>query len=288
MTETFSAEWLALREPADAAARATWFADRLADRLADRDRVRITDLGCGTGSLLRWLAPRLPVAQDWTLVDHDRGLLDRAGARLAAWAIGHDGIAHRGDGLVLELPDAPPIGVRFAAGDLAAAPLDGDPDLVAGSALLDLVSADWIAGVADATRDAGAAAYFALSYTGAVAWRPGHADDEWLVGVVNLHQQGDKGFGLALGPTATKAARAAFEARGYAVDTADSPWQLGSSQKDLQRAYLHGHVAAARQLAPHESPRIDAWSAFRLAEIEAGRSHVSVGHEDLLALPAVP
>lgn len=285
MTETFSAEWLALREPADAAARAIWFADRLAAHFESRERIRIVDLGCGTGSLLRWLAPRLPMAQDWELVDHDRDLLERAGTRLAAWAIGRDGLATRGDALTLELPGSPPIAVHLAARDLATAPLDGGADLVTGSALLDLVSADWIEAVAETCRTAGAAAWFALSYDGTVAWRPAHAEDDWVVGVVNLHQQGDKGFGLALGPAATKIARDAFATRGYAVETADSPWQLGPARKDLQRAYLHGHVAAARQLAPHESPRIDAWAAFRLAEIKAGRSRVSVGHVDLLALP---
>ena len=47
-----------------------------------RDRLTpplvIRDLGCGTGSLGRWLAPRLPVPQTWILTDRDHDLLEIA------------------------------------------------------------------------------------------------------------------------------------------------------------------------------------------------------------------
>ncbi|MDN5934161.1 MAG: class I SAM-dependent methyltransferase, partial [Pseudonocardia sp.] len=68
-------DWLALREPADAAARST-------DLLGDLAPAVIHDLGCGTGSMLRWLAPRLPTPQHWVLHDRDTALLDRAVADL--------------------------------------------------------------------------------------------------------------------------------------------------------------------------------------------------------------
>ena len=55
---TTFADWLALREPADAAARSA----ELVDRLALRPPLLIHDLGSGTGSMARWLAPRLPGA----------------------------------------------------------------------------------------------------------------------------------------------------------------------------------------------------------------------------------
>lgn len=57
----YAPQWLQLREPADAAARAPELLDPLRIRLANRpgrggDLV-IHDLGCGTGSMGRWLAP---------------------------------------------------------------------------------------------------------------------------------------------------------------------------------------------------------------------------------------
>ncbi|HEY5033165.1 MAG TPA: SAM-dependent methyltransferase, partial [Actinomycetes bacterium] len=55
-----STGWLALREPADAAARAADLVERLARQLPATGRRVIHDLGCGTGAMGRWLAPLLP------------------------------------------------------------------------------------------------------------------------------------------------------------------------------------------------------------------------------------
>ena len=65
--------------------RAAW---RLARRLAERlpRRPRLVDLGAGTGSMFRFLAPIIGRGQDWMLVDADAALLDEAFGRTAAWA----------------------------------------------------------------------------------------------------------------------------------------------------------------------------------------------------------
>ena len=44
------------------------------------------DLGAGTGSMFRFLAPIIGRGQDWMLVDADAALLDDAFGRTAAWA----------------------------------------------------------------------------------------------------------------------------------------------------------------------------------------------------------
>ena len=77
----FSAEWLALREPADHASRNRSVAGGLAGYFGNRDSVVVVDLGCGTGSNLRATSQLLPDRQSWTLVDYDLDLL--AAARLA-------------------------------------------------------------------------------------------------------------------------------------------------------------------------------------------------------------
>ena len=64
----FSAEWLALREPYDQAARSRSVLDAVRAALCPACRgVRVTDLGCGTGSTLRAVAPLLPAHQHWRL-----------------------------------------------------------------------------------------------------------------------------------------------------------------------------------------------------------------------------
>ena len=75
--EIFDAEWLALREAADRRARDGTLPERLSAAWRRRGWSRVVDLGSGTGANLRYLAPRLPAGQRWTLVDHDPRHVDR-------------------------------------------------------------------------------------------------------------------------------------------------------------------------------------------------------------------
>src|SRR6476469_6381159 len=70
----FSPEWLGLREPADADARADELLTTLRSSLTSEDLL-VRDLGSGTGSRARWLSPRLPNARKWILTDLDPALL---------------------------------------------------------------------------------------------------------------------------------------------------------------------------------------------------------------------
>ena len=71
----FSAAWLALREPADHAARDAGLAQAAAALLIGKTPTRILDLGCGTGSNFRAFSPLVAAPQAWTLVDFDPRLL---------------------------------------------------------------------------------------------------------------------------------------------------------------------------------------------------------------------
>src|SRR5882672_1819965 len=74
----FSAEWLALREPADHAARSMELARALLETLPGDRPLRVLDLGAGSGSNLRYLlqaASDSPRPLDFLLIDHDPALL---------------------------------------------------------------------------------------------------------------------------------------------------------------------------------------------------------------------
>ena len=73
---SFSAQWLALREPYDQAARNETVLDAVRKAFAGHAAVRVCDLGCGTGSTMRAVAPLLPARQDWRLLDNDAALLE--------------------------------------------------------------------------------------------------------------------------------------------------------------------------------------------------------------------
>lgn len=265
--ESFDADWLTLREPADAAARSRVLAGKLSDRLLGRRKVSVVDLGAGTGSAMRWLAPRLPVRQSWRLVDGDAGLLDRAKDTVPLPVTGMETV-------VADLRDADMAGL-----------IDG-AEVLSASALLDLVSAAWIDRLVAGCVRTGAAAWLTLSVDGSDAWFPALRGD-WAAGRAFARDQArDKGFGPSLGPAAVFHAAKRFREAGFQVMTAKSDWRLGPGAAALQQELLRGYALAAMGADPVRGRAHEAWAHRRLYEIAAGRGGVRIGHTDLLALPA--
>jgi len=273
----FSPDWLALREPADIRARDPQLLATLAQHLANRNGLEVVDLGCGTGSNLRSTAPALGPGQRWTLVDYDPRLLASARETLRAWA---DESAEDGASLVLT-KDGLDIAVRFRQADLMQdleAVIGGKPDLVTASALFDLCSADFIARLGRAVAAEGAAFYTVLTYDGEQGWTPPHRADAEMAAAFNAHQQIDKGFGSAAGPTAPAALALAFRENGYSVLEASTPWRIGEDEQALVDALADGFAGAAAEIGRVSPDVIADWLQVR-------RNGCLVGHTDTLALP---
>ncbi len=261
----FSADWLALREPADRLAR-----DRCLDLLDPLHPVaEVVDLGAGTGANFRYLRSHLPSVRRWTLVDHDPALLQVAASTMPSPSGSAD------DRTLVET----------ARIDLAAA-LDSvswaPRVLVTASALLDLVSEDWLLQLVAQCRDARAPVLFALNYDGRARLWPHEKADATIIALVNQHQRTDKGFGPALGPVAAAGVALALQRAGYRVRRARSDWRIDSTAPALQAALLEGWAHAAREIAPHSSAAIDDWLRRRVRHLARGRCHLSVGHEDVV------
>ena len=73
--QSFDLEWLTLREPVDHAAQNANVLGGVLRYFALAKTLDIIDLGAGTGSCLRKLAPLLAQDQRWRLVDGDASLL---------------------------------------------------------------------------------------------------------------------------------------------------------------------------------------------------------------------
>lgn len=274
----FEPRWLELREGADAAARATELLDPLRDLPVDRpgspDRpgrgagrgLVVHDLGCGTGSMGRWLAPRLDGAQHWVLHDRDPGLLRLAALRAPRAAA-----------------DGSPVTAETRRGDLArltAAALAG-ASLVTASALLDVLTADAVDALAAACAGAGCPALLTLSVAGRVDLAPVHPLDGEIADAFNAHQR----RGDLLGPDAVGAACEAFDGRGARVRVHPSPWRLGPEDAALTAQWLRGWVGAACEQRPELAARAGTYLRERLEACAARELRVVVHHSDLLALP---
>ena len=266
MNERFQATWLALRETADHRARALEPLARLRAWAAEKSRLRVLDLGAGTGSNLRFLAPQLGVPQHWTLLDHDADLLAQVHLPATRHPVEWDAVC------------ADLAQWRKSAEDVRF-------DLVTASALIDLVPESWLHSFATGCAELGAAVHIALSYDGTVRWSGPAPLDAEVLATVNAHQERDKGLGGALGPRATERLAHFLEVRGYRVWTRASPWRLGRESASLAEHLIAGWVQAASEQNPSRADRYRDWGTRRLADLASGHTEIRVGHRDLVALP---
>jgi SAM-dependent methyltransferase len=257
----FEARWLDLREPVDHAARDKNLRGEVVAHLSPSgEAVKVVDLGCGTGSTFRALSPEGRGWQ-WLLLDNDPLLLAEARSR-------HETEAR----------------MAFVEADLA--DLRGEmfagAHLVTASALFDLTSAAFVERLAMQLSEAGAGLYAALNYDGVCRWGNPHPADTEVVAAFNEHQRGNKGFGPALGPDSGPMLKAIFEAVGFRVSMAKSPWQFTPDHAELQRQFIEGMARAVAETRSLDALILEDWRRNRLAR--ADHSACEVGHWDVLAL----
>lgn len=257
--------WLGLREAADVAARSEAVTRTIADALRAGEPICALDLATGTGSNIRYLVARLPGRQRWLAVDRSADLLTELRGRTSS--------------LECEIETR-----HMDLGTLDDREIFAGRHLVTASALLDLVSAAWLRTLAGHCRAAGAAALFTISYNGRSSCVPAEPEDDLVRRLMNRHQKTDKGLGgPALGPDAISLAAQQFAEIGYHVRLEPSDWTLWPEMADLQRMLIDGWAQAATEMAPAHLSTIARWRGRRLAHVDAGRSRLVVGHDDLAA-----
>jgi trans-aconitate methyltransferase len=257
-----SPDWLHLREPADAAARSADLVDRVRRQLGDGPLV-IHDLGSGTGSMGRWLAPQLPGPQHWVLFDRDPDLLEHAAARQPRAAVTVE--TRQRD--ITRLTDS----------DLAGA------SLITASALLDMFTEDEVERVVAACHRAGCPALLTISVIGQVELTPPDPLDQAIAAAFNAHQRRNTAGRTLLGPDAVAATAEAFRRRGVSVTLRSSPWRLGPDQADLTAEWLRGWLDAACEQQPELTRPVVEYVSRRFAQAESDQLGVVVHHHDLLA-----
>jgi hypothetical protein len=266
-----SSAWLALREPADAAARARDLAERLAHQPPPDGRRVIHDLGCGSGSMGRWLAPLLPGPQHWVLHDRDADLLEVAAANVPGPAA-----------------DGASVTVEPRRSDIAALSpreLTG-ATLITTSALLDMLTADELAGLVAVCVRAWCPILLTLSVVGRVVLNPPDPLDRRVAAAFDAHQRRETDQGRLLGPDAVARAVEEFVRLGAEVLVRPSPWRLGATEAELTGEWFTGWLGAACEQQAELTAETEVYARRRLAQAKAGELAVTVDHADMLVLPS--
>ena len=290
----FSAEWLALREPVDHRSRNLALQAQVIQFLGqikaiDSSSIHITDLGSGTGSNLRALAPYLGFKQSWTLVDYDTDLLRSARASLIAWADSVVSANKRkstltASGLIQPLTitkNSNTIAIEFRCTDLVhdyRAILDKPADLITAAAFFDLVAEPWLAQFCAALSQP---LYTVLTYDGIEKWSPSEAIDADVLRVFHAHQSTDKGFGAAVGPTGGERLQSLLQTQGFTTVCAPSPWVMDQHDRALIEQLAIGSARAVREISALPNALVNQWEQTRRNAMQC-----EIGHVDLFAFKA--
>ncbi|MEO0592131.1 MAG: hypothetical protein AAFZ38_01010 [Myxococcota bacterium] len=262
---SFSLHWLDLREPADRRARSPELLAKVVDEIGRGSVDRIADLGAGTGSMFRFLAPFISPEIPWSF--YDSVFYPAAGAAFD------------------RVPEHKQSKISRHQIDLAHETVDYAPRmLVCASAFFDLVSEPWLERFTTDVVASGAMLYSTLSVDGRHELNPAHVADEQVLASFREHQtRVDKGFGVPLGPLAHRRLVDLLKHKGYEVVEAASDWDL--YEAELLALFIDGIAEAALMFANPQDVT-HRWLHARRAEIEENRLTVRVGHRDLFAVPA--
>lgn len=278
---SFSAEWLRLREPVDHRSRDKELLAKAASHLANKEEPVIYDLGAGAGSNLRGTALAFGTRQRWVLVDYDPALLSAALEFFATWA---DKSRPTAAGLEIE-KSGKLIRIEVKRVDLNANPAPwgaSRPDLVTSAALFDLVSENWVDRFCAALAKDKLALYTTLVHDETAQWSPPHEADTEMTGAFERDFGKEKGFGPSAGNQAIGLMARKLQALGYNAQLADSPWRLGTEDRNLVMQLADGWANAVRETKAVSEDVIQKWLTARKTH---GTTCI-VGHKDLLALPA--
>ena len=290
----FSAEWLALREPVDHRSRNLALQTQVIQFLGqikaiDPDSIHITDLGSGTGSNLRALAPHFGLKQSWTLVDYDADLLRSARASLIAWA---DSVVSANEGKSTLTPsgliqpltitkNSNTIAIEFQYANLVHdyhAILDKPADLITAAAFFDLVAEPWLAQFCAALTQP---LYTVLTYDGIEKWSPSEAIDADVLRAFHAHQSTDKGFGIAVGPSGGERLQSLLQTQGFTTVCAPSPWVMDHHDHALIEQLAIGTARAVREIGTLPNGLVNQWEHTRRNAMQC-----EIGHVDLFAFKA--
>ena len=136
-----------------------------------------------------------------------------------------------------------------------------------------------VEGVCRRTGCQGVPVLIALTVDGRFDWRPEEPEDDTVRERFFAHQRTDKGFGPALGADSAQYFAGCLKAEGHQVFVERSDWRLGPAEAPLLAATLAGIVAV-------QDLGIERWAAARSRQLATNQLRLTVGHVDLLALPA--
>lgn len=278
------AQWLELRIPYDANGRNLNIEASCQQYLKKHKRLKIVDLGAGTGANCRYYLSKISQEQEWFLVEQNPELLEIAFDRLISWALDngyesksqnsrldlknqdHKIIIHKTVGSILDLENL----IDLKTFDLAVA-----------NAVFDLFSKKQFQTFLKCLKKYQLPLLATVNYTG-MNFIPQTEDDSYFIKYYNQHMQREQYFGRGMGPNCGSYMWEAMRCIGMKGLQGESPWEISSSDSvflQLLLEFMEKSIPEILENATLED-ELNTWLRKKQQMIAQQELSCSVAHQD--------
>ncbi|MDC0232982.1 class I SAM-dependent methyltransferase [Pelagibacteraceae bacterium] len=259
----FENSWLFQREKIDNLSKNIFIIKKINSVLKNYDKIRIIDLGTGTGSNFRYLSKKIKFKnQSWTLMDLSKSSLKEAKKTIVA-NIKIKKIIFKHDDIIKNIQQ---YNFKYY-------------DLVTGSAFLDIMPVDWFKKFYTQNKNT-KLVYFSINYDGYFKFYPKHKLDRRVLQLFNNDQKSKKNNKTrAVGPHCSNIINSFFS-KTHKCYLFKSNWTYVKN-KNFQLMFLD---FCENIIKKNRKTNFSEWLDFRKDNIIKNKSNLSVSNKDFLAI----
>ena len=285
-TETgFNTDWLNERFRFDNTARSTIVENELFSHLSNKNKLKIVDIGSGSGSSCVYLMKKLPQDQDWTFVELNPNLAKASLIRLERIALDNNWEAHRSQNtLIIQTPDKN-INIKVIHAsfleldsflDLSAV------DLVTAAAVFDLLSVKMLHDFLGKLLTHKVALLATINYAG-MAFQPAEVADIYFAHLYGQHMLRPRDFGQSTGPNCSRLMMDFHQKKGINAICEPSNWLVRPTDKKMHRFLLtyFNEAIPAVLTTQKEHTEFKIWMDRKIELLEMGQLQTEVFHFDI-------
>ena len=286
--DKFDLSWITQRENYDNNSRSSLLNDFL---INSKDRINnIIDLGCGTGSFLRWCFKNKININKIIMIDHNKKLLNQAPVIFAKYFREKNFLFNKFSRRRFEIENISKtknVEIILKEDDISSALQKiNQYNIISLSAIADLLSKTFIRKLLNKISS-NKLIYFSICFNGIIKWNPTNKFDKYIINNFNRHQKQDKGTGLALGSECVKYIKSYSQKKKYKCLKKDSSWFI-KSNKQLDQIFQHQYIKTIIKALKEDDITdrniLKEWHAERTKKIESKKSNLVVKHDDILII----
>tara|TARA_B100001996_G_scaffold271700_1_gene212757 strand:- start:1068 stop:1940 length:873 start_codon:yes stop_codon:yes gene_type:complete len=284
----FRISWINSREEYDFLARSNLLCKYF--KKYKKNHIKIIDLGCGTGSFLRWCYHANINFNEMLLVDHDKKLLNHFFAITKKFLNKYDYKVLKKTSTNFSIITKDVIkknDIKLKNLDiLMTLPIINQYNLISLSAISDILPKKFIIDLFSSIESK-KMIYFSICFNGKIKWNIINKYDKYIISKFNNHQQSLKDNVYAMGAKSIKLIKNLSKIKKFNLLHENSSWFVDSKKDNdrlFQKQYLKTIYNALKNDKETNYDILSNWHQFRVKNIDLKKSHLTVGHEDILII----